>query len=80
MEMWGDLLRWNATDSRWYSLHICDAGVRPGPGTQLCTTYYDCSHPFTTRRYKTVTTGYAVRNGIGYFGVDYSAEVVTECN
>jgi hypothetical protein len=80
MEMWGDLLRWNATDARWYSLDNCYRGPYPGATTLACDTYYNCYHPFTTRTYKGSAGAYSVVKGIGYFATDYSDTITTTCD
>jgi hypothetical protein len=79
METWGDLLRWNAAEGRYYTLDNCYKGPYYGATTQECDTYFNCSHPNTTRTYRAATSGYSVKNGIGYWGYDESPSVVRTC-
>jgi len=78
--MWGDLLRWNASDGRWYTLDNCYRGPFPGATMQECVANYDCYHPTALRRYRGATSGYAVVRGIGYFGTDYSPTEEDYCD
>jgi len=77
MELWGNLLRWNETDGRWYTLNNCYKS-KSGSGTQSCTSVYDCYHPSTLRLYMGEAQGYVV-NGVGYFGVDDSNAIGAYC-
>lgn len=78
MELWTDILRWSPTDQRWYSLNECFTS-RAGSGTISCTTSFNCNHPNTLRDYRGSAQGYAVLNGVGYFGTDYSNIVADYC-
>jgi hypothetical protein len=78
MELWTDILRWSPTDQRWYSLNECFTS-RAGSGTISCTTSFNCNHPNTLRDYRGSAQGYAVLNGVGYFGTDYSHIVADYC-